>query len=177
MSRLKDLYQNQIVPKLMKEFNLKNSYAVPRVAKVVLNMGVGKAIEDKSELQHAIDTLTDIAGLKAVPTAAKKAISGFKIRKGQAIGARVTLRGERMYEFLDKLFSLALPRTRDFQGLDPKSFDGRGNYHLGITEQTIFLETDPTKLTKIRSLGVNITTTAKNDDEGCVLLKTLGAPF
>lgn len=177
MSRLKDLYQNQTVPKLMKEFNLKNSYAVPCVEKVVLNMGVGKAIEDKSELQRAIDTLTDIAGLKAVPTVAKKAISGFKIRKGQAIGARVTLRGKRMYEFLDKLFNLALPRTRDFQGLDPKGFDGRGNYHLGITEQTIFLEIDPTKATKIQTLGVNITTTAKNDEEGCALLKALGAPF
>ncbi len=177
MSRLKDIYQNEIAPKLMKELGYGNLNAVPKVTKIVLNMGVGKAIDDKSELEKAIGDLTQIAGQKAVSTTAKKSISGFKIRTGGKIGCKVTLRGKRMYEFLDKLFSIVFPRMRDFRGLSKKSFDGRGNFSIGLSEQTLFSEIDSSKIDKLRGLEVVIVTTAKTDKEGEALLRALGCPL
>ena len=177
MSRLKKTYQTEIRPKLMKELGYGNLNAIPKVIKVVLNMGVGKAVDDKSELEKAIADLTQIVGQKAVPTTAKKSISGFKIRAGVKIGCKVTLRGKRMYEFLDKLFNIVFPRMRDFHGLTKKSFDGRGNFSIGFSEQTAFSEIDASKIDKLRGLEVVIVTTAKNDKEGEALLRALGCPL
>lgn len=177
MSRLKDLYQNEIVPKLQKELGLKNSYQAPKAEKVVLGMGVGKAVEDKNLLEKATEDLRNIAGQQPVATVARSAISGFKIRQGNQIGLKVTLRGERMYEFLDKLFNIVLPRTRDFRGLSGGAFDGGGNYSIGLTEQVAFPEINPAKIDRLRGLQVTVATNAKNDASARRLLVELGLPL
>jgi large subunit ribosomal protein L5 len=177
MARLKDLYIKEIVPKLMKYFNYKSVMEVPKLEKVVLNMGLGEAIQNVKILDSAVDELGVIAGQKAVITKAKKSIATFKLREGMPIGAMVTLRKDRMFEFLDRLLNISLPRVRDFKGLSPKAFDGNGNYSLGIKEQLIFPEINYDKIDKIKGLNITIVTTAKNDEEGRALLKSLGMPF
>lgn len=177
MARLYDLYKQEIVPRLMERFNYKNVMQAPKVDRVVINIGVGEAIQNSKALDGAVNDLSTIAGQKPVITKAKKSIAGFKLREGMPIGCKVTLRGERMYEFLDRLINLSLPRVRDFRGVSPQAFDGRGNYSLGIKEQTIFPEIDYDKIDKIRGLEVVIVTTAKTDEEGRELLKGLGMPF
>ena len=176
-SRLANLYKEQVVPALREEFGYKNINEVPKLSKIVLNMGLGEVKDNSKSFNIAVDELTAIAGQKALPTVAKKAISNFKVREGHKIGAKVTLRGDRMYEFLDRLISIALPRVRDFKGVSPKSFDGRGNYAMGIKEQLIFPEIEYDKLDKIRGLDVMIVTSAKSDDEARALLKAMGMPF
>ena len=177
MPRLKDKYFNEVVPALMDKFGYKNIMEVPRVAKVVLNMGVGEAKENPKALEAAVNDMTVISGQKPVVTKAKKSVAAFKIRTGMPIGCKVTLRGDRMYEFLDKLFNIALPRVRDFRGVSPNSFDGRGNYALGIKEQLVFPEIDYDKVDKIRGLDVIVVTTAKTDEEARELLRLMGMPF
>ncbi|MEJ2726073.1 MAG: 50S ribosomal protein L5 [Deltaproteobacteria bacterium] len=177
MSRLKDIYDQQAVPAMIKEYGYKSIMAVPRVEKVVLNMGLGEAIYNIKVLDKGIEELSLIAGQRAVVTKAKKSIAGFKLREGMPIGCMVTLRHERMYDFLDKLFNVALPRVRDFRGLSEKIFDGRGNCSIGIKEQIIFPEIDYDQIDKIKGLNVSIVTTAKGDGEGYFLLKLLGMPF
>ncbi|MDD2585977.1 MAG: 50S ribosomal protein L5 [Syntrophomonadaceae bacterium] len=177
MARLYELYKTEITPRLIDKFKYKNVMEVPRVDRVVLNIGVGEAILNPKALDGAVSDLTMIAGQKPVITRAKKSIAGFKLREGMAIGCKVTLRGERMYQFLDRLINLALPRVRDFRGVSPKAFDGRGNYSLGIKEQTIFPEIEYDKIDKIRGLEVIIVTTAQTDEEARVLLKEMGMPF
>jgi large subunit ribosomal protein L5 len=177
VSRLLDLYKSEIVPKMMEQFKYKNVMQVPRVDRVVVNIGVGEAIQNPKALDGAVNDLTIISGQKPVVTRAKKSIAGFKLREGMPIGCKVTLRGERMYDFLDRLINLALPRVRDFRGISPQAFDGRGNFALGIKEQTIFPEIDYDKIDKIRGLEVVIVTTAKTDEEGRQLLKNMGMPF
>lgn len=177
MSRLKELYKSDVVPALTKEFGYKNVMEVPRVTKITLNMGVGEAIGDKKQIENAIADLEAIAGQKAVVTKARKSIAGFKIREGWPIGAKVTLRKERMWEFLDRLVDISLPRVRDFRGINPKSFDGRGNYSMGVREQIIFPEIEYDKVDKLRGLDITITTTARTNDEGRALLKALSFPF
>ncbi|MFO7572984.1 MAG: 50S ribosomal protein L5 [Gaiellaceae bacterium] len=175
--RLKDAYESEIRPRLQDELGLDSIMQVPRVSKVTLNMGVGEAKTDAKALDAAIDELTVISGQRAQVRRAKKSIASFKLREGMPVGARVTLRGTRMYEFLDRLASIALPRIRDFRGLDPGSFDGRGNYSIGIREQIIFPEVDYDKVPAIRGLDVAITTTAETDEHGRALLGALGLPF
>ena len=177
MTELKEKYLKEVVPHMMKTFSYKNINQVPVVEKVVLNMGVGEAAANAKVLEHAISDMTKIAGQKPVVTRAKKSIAGFKIREGQAIGCKVTLRHDVMYEFLQRFFNIALARVRDFKGVNPKSFDGRGNYAMGVKEQIIFPEIDYDKIDKVRGLDVIITTTAKTDEEGRELLKALGMPF
>ena len=177
MSRLKALYANEVKQKLKEELNCPNVMAVPRVTKVTLNMGVGEALGDKKQLEYAVSDMTAIAGQKPVVTNARKSIAGFKVREGWPIGCKVTLRGERMWEFLDRLVDISIPRIRDFRGLNPKSFDGRGNYSMGVKEQIIFPEIDYDKVDKLRGLDITITTTAKNNDEGRALLTALQFPF
>lgn len=177
MARLKEKYKKEVVPALSKEFGIKNPMAIPKLEKIVINMGLGEAISNPKVLDIAIEELKAITGQKPVITKAKKSIASFKLRQGMSIGAMVTLRGDRMYEFLDRLISIALPRVRDFKGLSPKSFDGRGNYTLGIREQIIFPEVDFNKVDKIRGMNISIVTTAKNDELGFALLKALGMPF
>ncbi|MCS6874998.1 MAG: 50S ribosomal protein L5 [Pyrinomonadaceae bacterium] len=177
MARLKDKYRNEVMPALAKEFGIKNPMAIPRLEKIVINMGLGEAVSNPKILDVAVEELKAITGQKPVITKAKKSIASFKLRQGMRIGAMVTLRGDRMYEFLDRLISIALPRVRDFKGLSPKSFDGRGNYTLGIREQIIFPEVDFNKVDKIRGMNISIVTTAKNDELGFALLKALGMPF
>jgi large subunit ribosomal protein L5 len=177
MARLKDIYIKEIVPKLMKDFSYKSVMEVPRIEKVVLNMGLGEAIQNVKILDSAVDELGVIAGQKAVITKAKKSIATFKLREGMPIGAMVTLRKEKMFEFLDRLLNISLPRVRDFKGLSPKAFDGNGNYSLGVKEQLIFPEINYDKIDKIKGLNITIVTTAKNDEEGRALLKCLGMPF
>jgi large subunit ribosomal protein L5 len=174
---MKELYQKEVVPAMMQKFGYRSVMQVPRLEKVVLNMGVGEAAQNAKVLDAAVDDLTRIAGQKPVVTRAKKSIAGFRIRQNMPIGVKVTLRGERMYHFLDKLFNIALPRVRDFRGVSLKSFDGRGNYTLGIREQLIFPEIDYDKIDKIRGLDVVIVTTAKTDEESRDLLARLGMPF
>jgi large subunit ribosomal protein L5 len=176
-ARLKDRYQREIVPALMQDFGYTNRFAVPKLAKVVLNMGLGEAVQNSKIIDSALEEMTAIAGQKPVVTRAKKAISNFKLREGLAIGVMVTLRGERMYEFVDRLVSVALPRVRDFRGVPDRSFDGRGNYSLGIREQVIFPEINLDKVDKIKGLTVVICTTARTDAEGKALLRHLGMPF
>jgi len=176
-ARLRELYQKQVIDTLRKEHGYKNLYQVPRLEKIVLNMGLGEAIQNAKILDSAVVEIAAITGQKPVITKAKKAIANFKLRKGLAIGAMVTLRGERMYEFLDRLVNVALPRVRDFKGVSDKAFDGRGNYSLGIREQIIFPEVDIDKVDKVKGLTVNICTTAKSDAEGRSLLAALGVPF
>ncbi|MCB0657731.1 MAG: 50S ribosomal protein L5 [Saprospiraceae bacterium] len=175
--RLKTLYREDIVKKLMDQFQYKSIMEVPRILKISINQGVGVATQDKKLVDVALDELTTIAGQKAVPTKARKSVSNFKLREGMPIGARVTLRHDRMYEFLDRLVSVALPRVRDFQGISDKSFDGNGNYTLGITEQIIFPEIDLDKVNRIAGMDITIVTSAKTDKEAFELLKHLGLPF
>ena len=176
-NRLHEKYRKEAMPALTKRFGYKNSMAVPRVSKVTLNIGLGEASQNVKLLDTAAAELGQIAGQKPVITRAKKSIANFKIRKGMAIGCMVTLRGERMYEFLDRLASIVLPRVRDFKGLPPNSFDGRGNYTLGLKDQLVFPEIDYTRVDKIKGMNITITTTARSDEEGRELLKQLGVPF
>lgn len=177
MAGLKEIYQNECVPQLMKEFGYKSIMQVPKLSKVVLNMGLGEAVQNPKIIDSAVHELTLIAGQKAVVTRAKKSIAVFKLREGMPIGCRVTLRGDRMFDFLTKLVNIALPRVRDFRGVSLKAFDGRGNYALGVKEHIIFPEIDYDKIDKIKGLNIAITTTAGNDDAGRFLLKALGMPF
>ena len=177
MSRLKERYQKEVSPALKKEFGYKNIMAVPKVTKVVVNMGLGEATSNAKVVDTGADEIARITGQKPVVTRAKKSIAQFKLRKGMPIGAMVTLRGERMYEFLDRLISVALPRVRDFRGVSPKGFDGRGNYTLGLKDQLIFLEIDYLKVDKGRGMNVSVVTTAKTDEEARKLLQFLGMPF
>lgn len=177
MARLRDKYKSEIAPALAKEFDIKNPMAIPRIEKVVVNMGLGEASANAKILDVAADELKAVTGQKPVITKAKKSIAAFKLRQGMAIGTMVTLRGERMYEFLDRLISVALPRVRDFRGISAKAFDGRGNYTLGVREQLIFPEIDFNKVDKTRGMNISIVTTATNDDQARSLLKALGMPF
>ena len=177
MARLKDKYKNEISPALAKEFDIKNPMAIPRIEKVVVNMGLGEASSNAKILDVAAEELKAITGQKPVITKAKKSIAAFKLRQGMNIGTMVTLRGDRMYEFLDRLISVALPRVRDFRGISGKAFDGRGNYTLGIREQLIFPEIDFNKVDKTRGMNISIVTTAENDEQSRALLKAMGMPF
>jgi len=176
-TRFKKKYNEEIVPELKKQLGVSSAMAVPRISKITLNMGVGSATENKNDLEAAVEELTAIAGKKSVKTYAKKAVSNFKIREGYGIGTKVTLRGTDIYCFLDKLINISLPRVRDFRGISRKSFDGRGNYALGIKEQIIFPEISYDKVQKIRGLDICITTTAKSDEEALALLEAFGMPF
>ncbi|MCG1011458.1 50S ribosomal protein L5 [Tepidanaerobacter sp. GT38] len=177
MSRLKDKYLNEVVPALKQKFNYKNIMEVPRLEKVVINMGINDARENPKAIESATNDLAAITGQKPIVTKARKSIAAFKIREGMPIGVKVTLRAEKMYDFLDKLFNINLPRVRDFRGVSPDSFDGRGNYTLGIREQLIFPEIDYDKIDKVRGMDITIVTTAKTDEEARELLKNLGMPF
>lgn len=177
MARLKELYNKELAPKLKEELGLKNVMEVPRITKITLNMGVGEAVGDKKILENAVADLEKIAGQKPIITKARKSIAGFKIRDGWPIGCKVTLRRERMYEFLDRLISIAIPRVRDFRGVSPKQFDGRGNFTMGVSEQIIFPEIEYDKVDKLRGLDVCISTTARNDDEGRALLRAFHFPL
>lgn len=177
MATLKDKYKEEIAPQLQKELGLANVMEVPKITKITLNMGVGEALGDKKVLENAVADMEKIAGQKAVVTRARKSIAGFKVRDGWPIGCKVTLRSERMYEFLERLISIAIPRVRDFRGISPKSFDGRGNFAMGVTEQIIFPEIDYDKVDALRGLDITITTTARNDDEGRALLRAFNFPL
>ena len=177
MARLQQHYRENVAPELMKKFGYKSPMEVPRITKITLNMGVSEAVADKKVMDNAVADLTKIAGQKPVVTKAKKAIAGFKIREGQAIGTMVTLRGTRMYEFLDRFVTVALPRVRDFRGVSGRSFDGRGNYNVGVKEQIIFPEVEYDKVDALRGLNISITTTAKNDEEAKALLAAFRFPF
>ncbi|MBI2792357.1 MAG: 50S ribosomal protein L5 [Gammaproteobacteria bacterium] len=177
MPRLKKHFREKVISSLQKQFNYDNAMQVPRIQKITLNMGVGAAADDKKIIKAAQDNLTQIAGQKAVITLARKSVAGFKIREGWPIGCKVTLRGDRMYEFLDRLISIALPRVRDFRGLNPRSFDSRGNYSLGLKEQITFPEIDYNQVDTIRGLDITITTSATNDSEALALLKAFNFPF
>jgi len=177
MNRLNEMYKKEIVPSLREKYNYKNVMEVPKLDKIVVNMGVGDATTNSKLLEAAMNDLEIITGQKPVTTKAKKAIAGFKIRQGQAIGCKVTLRGKNMYNFLDKLISITLPRVRDFRGLSPKSFDGRGNYTLGLTEQLIFSEIEYDNIVKVRGMDIVFVTTAKTNEEALSLLKGFGMPF
>jgi len=176
-ARLRDKYAKEVAPALAKEFNLINKMAVPRIEKVVINMGVGEATQNAKLIDPAVTELTAITGQKAVVTRAKKSIAAFKVREGMPIGAMVTLRGDRMYEFLDRLINIALPRVRDFRGVNGKSFDGRGNYTLGLRDQLIFPEIDYAKVEKTKGMNITFVTTARNDEQAKALLKHMGMPF
>lgn len=177
MARLKELYRNEIVEKMMNKFGYKSVMQVPRIKKITLNMGVGEAVGDKKVMNHALEDLTRISGQKPVVTVARKSIAGFKIREGWPIGCKVTLRKNQMYEFLDRLISVTLPRVRDFRGLNPKSFDGTGNYSMGLHEQIVFAEIDFDKIDGIRGLDICITTSAKSDEEAKALLEAFNLPL
>lgn len=177
MARLLDKYKNEIAPALKQELGIKNSMAIPKIEKIVISMGIGSAIQEKGRIAAAQKELAMIAGQRPVICKAKKSVSNFKLRQGYDIGLKVTLRGKRMYEFLDRLIAVAIPRVRDFRGLNPNSFDGRGNYSMGVTEQTIFPEVDPDKVQFQQGMNITFTTTARNDREARELLKKLGLPF
>ena len=177
MSRFSELYKNEVAPALMAKFNYKSPMQIPKFDKIVINVGAGDAKENSKVIDEVIDELTLISGQKAVPTYAKKSVANFKLREGMKIGAKVTLRGERMYEFMDRLFSFSLPRVRDFKGINPNAFDGRGNYSLGLKEQLIFPEIEYDKVEKIRGMDIVFVTTAKTDEEARELLTKMGAPF
>ena len=177
MSRLKELYKSEVVAKLTEEFGYKNVMEVPKVTKITLNMGVGEALGDKKLLENAVADMEAMSGQKAVVTKARKSVAGFKVREGYPIGCKVTLRADRMWEFLDRLVDISLPRVRDFRGLNGKSFDGRGNYSMGVKEQIIFPEIDYDKVDKVRGLDITVTTTANTNEEGYALLKALNFPF
>jgi large subunit ribosomal protein L5 len=176
-ARLYERYQQEILPALAKKFGRTNVHSLPKLQKVSLNMGVGKALQDKNRMEQAAEQLGQIAGQKPQIMLAKKAVSGFRLRENNAIGCRVTLRGQRMYEFLDRLISIALPRIRDFRGVNPKSFDGHGNYSLGLTEQQVFPEIDPDKVNFVQGMDVTFVTSTDNDDEARELLRGFGMPF
>lgn len=177
MAKLHDYYKNNVVNELKSKFGYKSVMQVPRIEKITLNMGVGEALTDKKLLENAVADLTAISGQKPLITKARKSVAGFKIRQGYPIGCKVTLRGERMWEFLERLIMIAIPRVRDFRGLNTKSFDGRGNYSMGVREQIIFPEIDYDKVDRIRGLDITITTTAKSDEEGRALLASFDFPF
>jgi len=175
--RLKTRYREEVVPRLQRELGLSNPMQVPRLEKAAINMGIGDSLKDARMLDAAVADLTTITGQKPIVTKARKSIAGFKLREGMSIGAKVTLRGDRMWEFIDRLLSIAIPRIRDFRGLSPRSFDGHGNYTLGLTEQLIFPEIDYDKVVKVRGMDITIVTTAKDDEQGKALLTALGFPF
>ncbi|MEI2780427.1 MAG: 50S ribosomal protein L5 [Candidatus Competibacter sp.] len=177
MARLQQYYRETVAPKLREQFSYRNVMEVPRITKITLNMGVGEAVADKKIMEHAVGNLTQIAGQKPVVTLSRKSIAGFKIRAGWPIGCKVTLRRDRMYEFLDRLVNIAIPRIRDFRGFSARAFDGRGNYSLGVREQIIFPEIDYDKIDAIRGLDITITTTARTDEEGRALLAAFNFPF
>lgn len=177
MARLKEFYKETVVSKLRDEFEYKSVMEVPKITKITLNMGIGEAVGDKKIVEHATKDMTKIAGQKPVVCLARKSIAGFKIRDGWPIGCKVTLRSEQMYEFLDRLISISIPRIRDFRGMSPKSFDGRGNYSMGVTEQIMFPEIEYDKIDKLRGMDITITTTAKTDEEGRALLAAFKFPF
>ena len=177
MARLMERYSKEIVPALAKRFSRPNKLSLPRLQKIVVNMGVGKALQDKNRLEQSAEQLGQITGQRPQITRAKKAISSFRLREGNEIGCRVTLRGRRMYEFMDRLISIALPRIRDFRGLNPKSFDGNGNYSLGLAEQMVFPEIDPDKVTFTQGMDITFVTSTRNDDEARELLRSFGMPF
>ena len=177
MARLQERYHKEILGRLAERLGRTNKHSLPKLQKIVVNMGVGKALQDKNRLEQASDQLAQITGQKPQITLAKVAVSGFRLREGNAIGCRVTLRGERMYEFLDRLISVALPRIRDFRGVNPKSFDGHGNYSMGLTEQSVFPEIDPDKVTFVQGMDVTFVTNIDNDDEARELLRAFGMPF
>ncbi len=177
MARLKEFYKEKVIPEMMNDFSYKSVMEVPRIEKITLNIGLGEAVSDKKVIEHVVKDLASISGQKPVVTLARKSIAGFKIRDGWPIGCKVTLRRERMYEFLDRLISIAIPRIRDFRGLNHKSFDGRGNYSMGIKEQIIFPEIDYDKIDAIRGMDITITTSAKNDDEARALLEKFNMPI
>lgn len=177
MARLQQIYRDDVVAALREQFSYASVMQVPRISKITLNMGVGEAIADKKVMEHAVNDLTLIAGQKPVVTKARKSVAGFKIRDGWAIGCMVTLRRGRMYEFLDRLINISIPRIRDFRGMSPRAFDGRGNYNMGIREQIVFPEIDYDKVDTLRGLNIAITTTANTDDEGRALLKAFNFPF
>lgn len=177
MTRLQDQYRNEIAKKLLEQFGYANVMQVPSITKVTLNMGVGEAIGDRKIMDNAVGDMEKIAGQKAVVCLARKSVAGFKVREGWPIGCKVTLRRDRMYEFLDRLVNIAIPRIRDFRGLNPKGFDGRGNYNMGVREQIIFPEIDYDKIDALRGLDISITTTAKTDEEGRALLTAFNFPF
>ena len=177
MARLRDYYNNEVAPALMKKFEYKSPMQIPKIEKVILNIGAGDAKDNAKVIDNIITDLEVITGQKAVPTFARKSVANFKLRQGTKIGAKVTLRGEKMYEFLDRFFNLALPRVRDFKGINPEAFDGRGNYSMGIKEQLIFPEIEYEKIDKIRGMDIVIVTTATNDEHARELLTLMGAPF
>lgn len=177
MSRLKEFYKSEVVAKLQEQFGYKSVMEVPRITKITLNMGVGEASQDRKAIDGAVADLIQITGQKPLVTNARKSVAGFKIRQGWPIGAKVTLRGERMYEFMDRLVAMAIPRIRDFRGLNPKSFDGRGNYSMGLKEQIVFPEIEYDKIDKLRGMDITITTTAKTDEEGRALLEAFQFPL
>ena len=177
MARLKEFYKADVAPALMKKYEYKSVMQIPKIDKIVINVGVGDAKDNSKAIDNVINDITLITGQKAIPTYARKSVANFKLREGMKIGVKVTLRGETMYEFLDKLFSFALPRVRDFKGINPNAFDGRGNYSLGLKEQLIFPEIEYDKIEKIRGMDIAIVTTAKTDEEARELLKLMGAPF
>jgi len=177
MATLKERYQTEIAPKLQEELGLKNVMETPRVTKITLNMGVGEALGDKKVLEHAVADMEKISGQKPVVTKARKSIAGFKVRDGWPIGCKVTLRSDRMYEFLERLIAIAIPRVRDFRGISPKSFDGRGNFAMGVSEQIIFPEIDYDKVDALRGMDITITTSARTDDEGRALLRAFSFPL
>ena len=177
MANLREVYRNEIAPRLKDELGLENVMEVPRITKITLNMGVGEAVGDKKVLESAVSDMEKIAGQKPIITKARKSIAGFKIRDGWPIGCKVTLRQERMYEFLERLISIAIPRIRDFRGISPKSFDGRGNFAMGVSEQIIFPEIDYDQVDALRGLDITITTTARNDDEGRALMRAFNFPL
>jgi len=175
--RLKDSYRNEVIPALMKEFGYRNVMEVPRLEKIVINVGVGEALQNAKALDHTVQDITTITGQQPIVTRAKKSIAGFKLREGMTVGVKVTLRGNRMYDFLDRLCNVALPRRRDFRGVSPDSFDGRGNYTLGFREQLVWPEIDYDSIDKVRGMEISIVTTAKTDEAGRHLLQLLGMPF
>ncbi len=177
MARLRDMYKSEVAPELMKKFNYKSVMQIPKLEKIVINVGAGDAKENAKVIDSVVEDLSAITGQKAVPTVAKKSVANFKLRAGTKIGAKVTLRGERMYEFVDRLFNLALPRVRDFKGINPNAFDGRGNYSLGLKEQLIFPEIQYDQIDKIRGMDIVFVTSATTDEEARELLTLMGAPF
>ena len=177
MARLKDFYHDTVTRQLKEQFGYKNDMQIPRITKVTLNMGVGEAVADRKVMDHAVEDMTKIAGQKPVVVKARKSVAGFKVREGWPVGCMVTLRREQMYEFLDRLINIAIPRIRDFRGLNPKSFDGRGNYNMGVREQIIFPEIDYDKIDALRGMDITFTTTANTDEEGRALLAAFNFPF
>jgi large subunit ribosomal protein L5 len=177
MARLKNFYSETVITQLKEQFDYKNVMQIPRITKITLNMGVGEAIADRKVMEHAVGDMTKIAGQKPIVIKARKSVAGFKLREGWPVGCKVTLRSEKMYEFLDRLISVAIPRIRDFRGMNPKSFDGRGNYNMGVKEQIIFPEIDYDKIDAIRGLDITFTTTANTDEEGQALLAAFNFPF